>query len=96
MEIVKYLTRHYQEKAGDKTENLLPEQIDNLVNQMGEFLKERLEEGTPHHAIWDDFTSAPEENAASLAGILEPLFEAQPAVRERVNGFMRGVTAIET
>jgi hypothetical protein len=24
------------------------------------------------------------------------LFEAQPAVRERVNGFMRGVTAIET
>ncbi len=94
-EIVRYLTRHYQEKNGEITEDLLPEQVNDLVNQMADFLEERLEEDTPHKVIWDDFRSAPEDNAASLAGVLEPLFEAQPAVRERVDGFMQSVTAIE-
>jgi len=94
-EIVNYLTRHYQEKTGRTEENLLPEKIDGLVQQMGEFLSERLQEDTPHKAVWDDFTAEPQDNAASLAGILEALFEAQPAVRERVDGFMQAVTAYE-
>lgn len=94
-EIVNYLTRHYQEKSGQTEENLLPEKVDDLVQQMGEFLSERLEEDTPHKVVWVDFIEEPEDNAASLAGILEALFEAQPAVRERVDGFMQAVTALE-
>jgi hypothetical protein len=62
---------------------------------MEEFLSERLEEKTPHKTIWDEFHLEPEENAPSLAGILEVLFEAQPAVRRRADGFMRKITAIE-
>lgn len=94
-EIVNYLTRHFQEKKGQTEENLLPEEIDDLVQQMGDFLAERLEEDTPHKVVWEDFSEEPEDNAASLAGILEALFEAQPAVRERVDGFMQAVTAHE-
>jgi len=94
-EIVNYLTRHYQEQAGKIEENLLPEQINDLAQQMGEFLAERLEEDTHHKVVWADFIENPEENAASVSGILEALFEAQPAVRERVNGFMQEVTTIE-
>lgn len=62
---------------------------------MGEFLSERLKEDTPHKAIWQEFNHEPEENAASFSGILEALFEAQPAVRRRVNSFMRKITALE-
>lgn len=94
-EIVRYLTRYYKENNGEIKENLLPENIEGLVSQMAEFLEERLKEETPHKAIWDDFSSAPEDNATSLAGVLEPLFEAQPSVRERVDGFMNGITANE-
>lgn len=94
-EIVTYLIRHYQEKSGKVPKNLLPEKIDDLVGQMGNFLETRLEEDTPHKVIWDEFKDQPEDNSASLIGILEALFEAQPAVRERVNGFMQEVTTIE-
>lgn len=94
-EIVNYLVRHYQEKSGDVSENILPEKIDDLVDQMGQFLKSRLAEDTPYKNVWDDFVNQPEENAAYLTGLLEPLFEAQPAVRERVDGFMRKITAVE-
>ena len=94
-EIVNYLTRHYQQQAGQIEEDLLPDQINDLVLQMGDFLAERLEEDTPHQAIWDEFAQAPQDNAASISGVLEALFEAQPAVRERVNGFMQAVTALE-
>lgn len=94
-EIVTYLIRHYQEKFGAIKQNLLSAEIDDLVAQMGQFLETRLEEETPHKAVWDEFTQSPEENSASLAGILEVLFEAQPPVRERINGFMREITAIE-
>jgi len=94
-EIVNYLIRHYQEKSGGVTENLLPEKIDDLVDQMGHFLEVRLEEDTPYKNVWDDFVEQPRENASYLAGVLEPLFEAQPAVRDRVDGFMRQITAIE-
>jgi hypothetical protein len=94
-EIVNYLTRHYQEKEDILNENLLPEPVDDLVGQMGRFLKTRLEEDTPHKVVWDEFLNQPEEKSASLTGILEALFEAQPGVRERVDGFMREITAIE-
>lgn len=94
-EIVNYLVRHYQEKSGDVSENLLPEKIDDLVDQMGHFIEVRLTEDTPYKNVWDDFVNQPEENASYLSGVLEPLFEAQPAVRERVDGFMEQITAIE-
>jgi hypothetical protein len=94
-EIVNYLTRHYQEQAGKIEENLLPEQINDLAQQMGEFLAERLEEDTHHKVVWADFIENPEENAASVSGILEALFEAQHAVRDRVDGFMQAITALE-
>jgi hypothetical protein len=54
-----------------------------------------LTEDTPYKNVWDDFVNQPEENASYLSGVLEPLFEAQPAVRERVDGFMQQITAIE-
>jgi len=95
-EIVNYLTRHYQKKSEDVPENLLPEKIDGLAEQMGQFLETRLEEETPHKVVWDEFSQSPEKNSASVVGILETLFEAQPSVRERVNGFMREITAVET
>lgn len=94
-EIVKYLTLHYQEKIGETKDNLLSEEIDGLVDDVGEFLSTRLEEDTPHQVIWDEFVEDPEGNAGSLIGILEALFEAQPAVRERVDGYMQAITAIE-
>jgi hypothetical protein len=94
-EIVNYLVRHYQEKAGQINKNTLPEQIDDLVRQMGEFLAERLEKDTPHKVVWEEFLDDAEEKSPSLVGVLEVLFEAQPAVRKRVHGFMRAVTAIE-
>lgn len=94
-EIVNYLVRHYQERSGEVTDNLLPATIDDLVDQLGHFLKIRLQEDTPYKNVWDDFVDQPEENAADLAGVLEPFFEAQPAVRERVDGFMRKITAVE-
>lgn len=94
-EIVNYLVRYYQEKSGEVSENLLPAKINDLVDQLGHFLEVRLEEDTPYKNIWDDFVDQPEANAAYLAGVLEPLFEAQPAVRERVDGFMRKITAVE-
>jgi len=94
-EIVNYLVRHYQEQSGEVQENLLPAKIDDLVAQMGDFLEVRLGEDTPYKNVWEDFVNQPEDNASYLAGVLEPLFEAQPAVRERVDGFMRQITAIE-
>ena len=94
-EIVNCLVRHYQENSGDVSENLLPEKIDDLVDQMGHFIEVRLTEDTPYKNVWDDFVNQPEENASYLSGVLEPLFEAQPAVRERVDGFMQQITAIE-
>lgn len=94
-EIVNYLVRHYQEKTGKVPENLLPDQIDDLVDQMGHMLEKRMEEDTPYKNVWEDFKDQPQENATYLAGALEPLFEAEPAVRERVDGFMRKITAIE-
>lgn len=95
-EIVNYLTRYQQERAGDIQEDLLPERVDDLMEQMGNFLRIRLEEDTPFKNVWEDFINAPGTNADSLAGILESLFEAQPAVRARVDGFMRAVSAIES
>lgn len=71
------------------------DQVNDLLQQMGEFLSERLEAETPHKAIWNEFVEEPEENAASLAGVLEALFEAQPAVRKRVDAFTRKITALE-
>jgi len=62
---------------------------------VGEFLSERLQEDTPHKVIWNEFVEEPKENAASLTGILEALFEAQPGVRKRVDGFFRKITALE-
>lgn len=94
-EIVSYLTRHYLAESEEVAENVLPEKIDDLVHKMGEFLQTRLEEDTPHQAIWDSFRRDPYDNAASLIGILEALFEAQPGVKARVDGYMQGVTAIE-
>jgi hypothetical protein len=83
----------YKNKAISTNSNT--DRVNDLLQQMGEFLSERLEEKTPHKAIWNDFTKEPQENAASLAGILEALFEAQPAVRRRVDGFMNKITALE-
>jgi hypothetical protein len=94
-EIVNYLTRYYQKRVGAVDENLLSEKVDDLVGDMGEFLAKRLQEDTPHKAVWKEFSQAPKDNAASIAGILEALFEAQPAVRDRVNGFMQKITALE-
>lgn len=94
-EIVDYLTRYLQQKNDENMIGLLPDQVDDLLGQMSEFLEERMDEDTPYQRVWSDFRSNPEDNAASLAGILEALFEAQPAVRERVDGFMRKITAIE-
>ncbi len=94
-EIVNYLQRHFQQEQGETPPVPLSPKIDDLTADMGEFIKERLEEDTPHKVIWTDFTQSPVENSASLAGILEALFEAQPGVRERVEGFMQSITAIE-
>lgn len=94
-EIVNYLIRHYQDQAGKIEQDLLSDQINDLIRQMGDFLAERLAEDTPHKVIWEEFTQNPEENAASVSGILEALFEAQPAVRERVSCFMQAVTSLE-
>jgi hypothetical protein len=93
-EIVDYLVRHYQGK-NQNVNNLLSPFINDLIAQLGEYLETRLENNSPHKAVWDDFTKEPMDNAASLSGILEAIFEAQPAVRDRVNGFMRKVTALE-
>lgn len=94
-EIVNYMQRHYRQQRGESLAVPLSPKIDDLVGDMGEFLSQRLEEDTPHKAIWPDFTQSPVDNAASLAGILEALFEAQPGVRERVDGFMQAITALE-
>jgi hypothetical protein len=94
-EIVNYLTRYIQQKNDENMTGLLPDQVNDLLGQMSEFLEERMEEDTPYQSVWRDFRRNPEDNTASLAGDLEALFEAQPAVRERVNGFMEKITAIE-
>ena len=94
-EIVNYMTRHYQEKNGQIQEDLLPEKVNDLITKMGDFLSKRITEDTPHQAAWQAFVDQPEENAASLTGILETLFEAQPAVRDRIEGFMQAISAIE-
>ncbi len=94
-EIVNYLTRHYQQQRGDREPDLLPEQINDLLEQMGDFLAHRLEEDTPYQGVWNEFKQAPEDQGASLTGALEALFEAQPGVRDRVNGFMQKITALE-
>ena len=79
-EIVNYMTRHYQEKNGQIQEDLLPEKVNDLITKMGDFLSKRITEDTPHQAAWQAFVDQPEENAASLTGILETLFEAQQAI----------------
>lgn len=95
-EIVDYLTEYFRAKNNNEDSAFLSEEIDDLIREMGEVIQARLSDvDMPYQVIWDEFTQAPEENAASLAGALEALFEAQPAVRERVDGFMRAVTAIE-
>lgn len=94
-EIVDYLTRYYQAINGQVETSLLPPQISDLVGQMGEFLEHRLEEDTPFQQAYDAFKAAPEDNDASLVGILETIFEAQPGVKVRVDGFMQGITALE-
>ncbi len=94
-EIGNYLTRYYQEINGQIQENLLPEKVNGLVSQMGEFLSKKISEDTPHQAVWQAFINQPDENAASLSGILEAVFEAQPAVRDRIDGFMQAISAME-
>ena len=95
-EIVSYLTRYYQSQSSRIEENLLPEHVNHLVNQMDNFLENKLEEGSPHQAVWDDFSEHPGEHAASVTGVLEAVFEAQPAVRKRITGFTKAITAIES
>jgi hypothetical protein len=82
-------------KINATSTNANSNKVNDLLQQMGEFLAERLEKETPHKAIWNEFTQEPQENAASLAGILEVIFEAQPAVRRRVDGFMNKIIALE-
>lgn len=94
-EIVEYLVQHYQRVNGDRLENPLPPQVDDLVADMGAMLEERLEEDTPYQSAWDAFRQAPINESASLTGVLEALFEAQPGIRERVDSFMRAITALE-
>ncbi len=88
-EIVNYLVRHFSKDIEQ------PEKIADLTAQTADFLAERLKEDTPHGTLWDDFRAAPLETAAALTGTLEALFEAQPAVRKRVDGFMRQITVME-
>lgn len=94
-EIVMYLTWYYQGKNGAKTNQLLSPEVFDIIEELTAFLEQRLADDTPHKAIWDEFKQFPEESAPSLTGILEAVFEAQPAVRKRVDGYMQAVTAIE-
>ena len=94
-EIVDYLVRYFQEQ-NQGMKNLLSPKIDDLIGQMGEFIRTKLVDDTPHRRIWDVFSKEPMDNAAQLTGVLETIFEAQPAVRDRVDGFMNNVTALET
>ncbi len=94
-EIVTYLQRYYRQQHDETLAVPLPTKINDLIGDLGEFVSQRLEQDTPHKAVWSDFTQSPVDHTASLAGILEALFEAQPAVRERVDGFMQAVIALE-
>ena len=94
-EIVNYLVRYFQEQ-NKGLKNLHPPKINDLVGQMGELIRTKLADETPYKAIWDNFAKDPLENAPHLTGVLETIFEAEPAVRDRINGFMRKVTALET
>lgn len=94
-EIVRYLIRHYQKKASKSNEKFLSGKIDDLVGDLGEFLSTRFQEDTPYKAVWEEFLQSPNDKGASITGILEALFEAQPAVHVRVDGFMQKITALE-
>jgi hypothetical protein len=52
------------------------------------FLADRLSEDMSYDALWQDFESDPRGTAADLAGMLEALVEADPALAQRLEGFL--------
>jgi hypothetical protein len=87
--------KYYRAKSGVVADDLLPEKINDLIRQMSDFLTVRIEEDTPYRSAWENFVANPEDGFPSLEGSLEALFEAQPGIRKRVDGFMQKITAIE-
>ncbi|MCB2209882.1 hypothetical protein KQH62_03205 [bacterium] len=92
-EIVNYLVRHY--KKDDPEIEAESAQVDDLAADLGEMIGDRLEGDTPYGETWDAFLADPEANSYELTGALEAVFEAEPGMRERVDGYMQKITAIE-
>jgi len=82
------IIRSYLEDDGATLEQRHGPQAVMAAQGLAALLKARLEEETAYVSLWDQLEAEPQQTATKLAGALEALVEADPALARRMEAFM--------
>jgi hypothetical protein len=85
-EIVRII-RELEQEDDESIQQRFGTQAQAAAQSMESLLAARLLEESPHAALWEQFRESPESAAAALTGVLEMIFEADPAFAERLDAF---------
>jgi hypothetical protein len=86
-EVVRILRDHIQD-GGVTLTRRYGAQADTVAEDMRLLLAARLRRESAFASLWDRFEIEPQTVAAELTGALEALLEADPALAQRLNGFI--------
>jgi hypothetical protein len=87
-EVVRII-RELEQEDGETIQQRYGTQARAAAQSIESLIAVRLLEESPHAALWEQFRANPQSAAADLTGVLETLFEADPAFAERIDAFGR-------
>ncbi len=85
-EVVRII-RELEQEDGETMQQRYGTHARAAAQSIESLLAARLLEESPHAALWEQFRANPQSTAADLTGVLEVLFEADPAFAERIAAF---------
>ncbi len=81
------IVRALEQEDGETIQQRYGTQARAAAQSIESLLASRLLEESPHAALWEQFRENPQATAADLTGVLEMIFEADPAFAERIDAF---------
>ncbi len=82
------IVRSYLEDEGATLERRHGSQAVTVAQDLATLLETRLQEETAYISLWDQVEVQPQQTAMKLAGALEALVEADPALARRMEAFL--------
>ena len=91
-EIVNHLVRYFSDGQPELEAEAMSPQVEELVNQLGNFVGKRMQDHPPFKEVWEGFVDNPGVYTTFLVIALESLFNKEPDVYHRVNHLLEKIT----